>query len=85
MASDDQVAAAEYLAANSRWYIKRTTVKAVILNCSDPNIRIRVGPRTIWRQSRLISRTSTEWINMAQLKLSTAEMAKRAKRATTDV
>lgn len=77
MASEQQKAAALYLAANSGFSVKRITPKAVILHGSDPSIRIRVGQRTIWRQHRLESRTSTEWINIAQLKLSTKEMATR--------
>ena len=77
MANDQQITAARYLAANSGFYVKRTTDKAVILHCSDPNIRIRVGPRAIWRQHRLTAHDRTEWLNMAQLKLTTKEMARR--------
>lgn len=78
MASDEQITAANYLAECTRFYVKRITQKAVILHCSDPNVRFRVGPRAIWRQARLISRNKTEWINIAQLKLNTKELARRA-------
>lgn len=73
--------AAQYLAANTTFHVKRITRKAVILHCADPSIRIRVGERVMWRQKRLISRRGTEWIDMARLKLSTQEVAARAQRA----
>ena len=81
MASDDQVVAARFLAAHSGFHVKRTTEKAVILHCSDPNIRIRVGARVIWRQHRITMRDRSEWVNSAQLRLSVKELARRGRAA----
>lgn len=77
MASEEQIAAAKYLAANSGFYVKRITQKAVILHCSDPGLRMRVGPRHVWRQRKLIGRNKIQWLDNAKVKLSTRELARR--------
>lgn len=81
MATLDQVDAGEYFAKHTRYYIKRTTQKAVILHCADPNQRVRIGKREAWVQRRIISRKDVVWVDHQQLRLTVPEMAARMRKA----
>lgn len=85
MASEEQIAAANVLAAGTNYYVKRTTRKAVILHCSDPSIRLRVGEKLVWRQRRVVSRKSIVWTDHAKLRLTVAQLAARAPGAESGV
>lgn len=77
MANDDQRRAAQYLADNSRWYVKRETRKAMILHGSDPGQRLRVGLMDVWLEKRLVSRHKILWIVSAPLRLNVRELSDR--------
>ena len=77
MANDDQRRAAQYLAANSQWHVKRETRKAIILHGSDPGQRLRVGLMDVWLEKRLLSRHKILWIVSAPLRLNVRELSDR--------